>query len=59
VQRADADELPFPAAAERGLDVSLVPQQEIEMVAELMEAEWARLMPLTHAAFERNGRVCP
>ena len=35
------------------------PQQEIEMVAELMEAEWARLMPLTHAAFERNGRVCP
>jgi thymidylate synthase (FAD) len=24
-----------------------------------MEAEWARLMPLTHAAFERNGRVCP
>ena len=26
------------------------PQQEIEMVAELMEAEWARLMPLTHAA---------
>ena len=29
------------------------------MVAELMEAEWARLMPLTHAAFERGGRVCP
>jgi phosphoglycerate dehydrogenase-like enzyme len=59
VQRAGADELPFPAAAERGLGVSLVPQQEIEMVAESMEAEWARLMPLTHAAFERNGRVCP
>ena len=35
------------------------PQREIEMVAELMEAEWAGLMPLTHAAFERNGRVCP
>lgn len=35
------------------------PQREIEMVAEKMEAEWARLMPLTHAAFERNGRVCP
>jgi len=35
------------------------PQQEIEMVAGQMEAEWARLMPLTHAAFERNGRVCP
>jgi thymidylate synthase (FAD) len=29
------------------------------MVAELMEGEWARLMPLTRAAFERNGRVCP
>jgi thymidylate synthase (FAD) len=35
------------------------PQREIEMAAELMEDEWARLMPLTHAAFERNGRVCP
>ena len=35
------------------------PQREIEMVAEQMEAYWAELMPLTHAAFERNGRVCP
>jgi thymidylate synthase (FAD) len=35
------------------------PQREIEMVAEQMEDCWARLMPLTHAAFERNGRVCP
>jgi thymidylate synthase (FAD) len=35
------------------------PQREIEMVAQQMEVEWARLMPLTHAAFERNGRVCP
>jgi thymidylate synthase (FAD) len=35
------------------------PQREIEMVAEKMEAAWARLMPLTHAAFERNGRVAP
>jgi thymidylate synthase (FAD) len=35
------------------------PQREIEMVAELMEREWARLMPLTHAAFDKNGRVCP
>lgn len=34
-------------------------QREIGMVAELMEDEWARLMPLTYAAFERNGRVCP
>ncbi len=35
------------------------PQREIEMVAEQMETLWAELMPLTHAAFERNGRVCP
>jgi thymidylate synthase (FAD) len=35
------------------------PQREIEMVGELMEAEWARLMPLTHAAFNANGRVAP
>ena len=35
------------------------PQREIEMVAEKMEAEWSRLMPLTYAAFERNGRVPP
>ncbi|BFV57043.1 FAD-dependent thymidylate synthase [Kitasatospora sp. CMC57] len=35
------------------------PQREIEMVAEGMEAEWAKLMPLTHAAFEKHGRVAP
>jgi thymidylate synthase (FAD) len=35
------------------------PQREIEMVAEQMEELWAELMPLTHAAFEANGRVCP
>jgi thymidylate synthase (FAD) len=35
------------------------PQREIEMVAELMEAEWARLMPITHAAFDGNGRIAP
>ncbi|MCW2901523.1 MAG: FAD-dependent thymidylate synthase [Streptosporangiaceae bacterium] len=35
------------------------PQREIEMVAEKMEAEWAGLMPLTHAAFNSNGRVAP
>jgi thymidylate synthase (FAD) len=35
------------------------PQREIEMVAERMEAEWARLMPLTYAAFNDNGRVAP
>jgi thymidylate synthase (FAD) len=35
------------------------PQREIEMVAELMEAEWAALMPITYAAFESGGRVSP
>ncbi|MET0522050.1 MAG: FAD-dependent thymidylate synthase [Jiangellaceae bacterium] len=35
------------------------PQREIEMVAEQMEEHWARLMPLTHAAFEANGRIAP
>lgn len=35
------------------------PQREIEMVADRMEGFWAELMPLTHAAFERNGRVAP
>lgn len=35
------------------------PQREIEMVAERLEAEWAKLMPLTHAAFNANGRVSP
>jgi thymidylate synthase (FAD) len=35
------------------------PQREIEMVAERYEEEFARLMPLTHAAFVDNGRVAP
>lgn len=35
------------------------PQREIEMVGEKYEAEFARLMPLTHAAFVTNGRVAP
>jgi thymidylate synthase (FAD) len=35
------------------------PQREIEMCAEQMEASWATLMPLTHSAFEANGRVAP
>ncbi|MEU3413599.1 FAD-dependent thymidylate synthase [Streptomyces sp. NPDC006658] len=35
------------------------PQREIEMVGEEMEAEWAKLMPLTYAAFNANGRVAP
>ncbi|MER5640923.1 FAD-dependent thymidylate synthase [Kitasatospora sp. NPDC002227] len=35
------------------------PQREIEMVAEAMEEQWAKLMPLTHAAFNEHGRVAP
>ncbi len=35
------------------------PQREIEMVAEKMETAFQELMPLTHAAFEKNGRVAP
>lgn len=35
------------------------PQREIELVAEQMEMEFARLMPVTHAAFESFGRVSP
>jgi thymidylate synthase (FAD) len=35
------------------------PQREIEMVAEEMEQAWTELMPLTHAAFNANGRVAP
>ncbi|MEU1056662.1 FAD-dependent thymidylate synthase [Streptomyces sp. NPDC005876] len=35
------------------------PQREIEMVGEKLEAAWAGLMPLTHAAFNANGRVAP
>ena len=35
------------------------PQREIEMVAEKMEQYIATLMPLTHGAFEKSGRVAP
>jgi thymidylate synthase (FAD) len=35
------------------------PQREIEMVAEKMEVEFAKLMPLTYGAFEKSGRVAP
>jgi thymidylate synthase (FAD) len=35
------------------------PQREIEMAAEQMESLWAELMPLTHEAFQKNGRVSP
>jgi thymidylate synthase (FAD) len=39
--------------------VASYPQREIEMVGEAMEAAWAKLMPLTHAAFNANGRIAP
>lgn len=35
------------------------PQREIEMVAEKMEEIFAQLMPLTHGAFEKSGRIAP
>ena len=35
------------------------PQREIEMCAEKMEDIFASLMPLTYAAFGKNGRVAP
>jgi thymidylate synthase (FAD) len=35
------------------------PQQEIQDVAALIEAEFARSFPLSHAAFNRHGRVGP
>jgi len=35
------------------------PQREIEMVAEQMEAIFAKKMPITYASFEKNGRVSP
>ncbi|WJN62752.1 ThyX-like thymidylate synthase [Streptomyces phage phiScoe15] len=35
------------------------PQREIEMVADQMEIAFMDKMPLTHLAFEMNGRVAP
>jgi thymidylate synthase (FAD) len=35
------------------------PQREIEMVAEKMEEFFAEAMPITYAAFNKNGRVAP
>jgi thymidylate synthase (FAD) len=35
------------------------PQREIEMVAEQMEELWAKLMPLTYAAYNTQGRRAP
>jgi thymidylate synthase (FAD) len=35
------------------------PQREIEIVAEQYERAWAELMPISHTAFVRSGRVSP
>ena len=35
------------------------PQREIEMVAEKMEAEFAKLIPITYGAFQKSGRIAP
>ena len=45
--------------AREGSHFPSYPQREIEMVAEKMEAEFAKLMPLTYGAFEKSGRVAP
>ena len=45
--------------AREGSHFPSYPQREIEMVAEKMEVEFAKLMPLTYGAFEKSGRVAP
>jgi thymidylate synthase (FAD) len=45
--------------AREGSTFPSYPQREIEMVAERMEEAWARLMPITHGAFDAHGRVGP
>lgn len=45
--------------AREGSHFPSYPQREIEMVAEKMEEHFARLMPITYAAFEKSGRVAP
>ena len=45
--------------AREGSHFQSYPQREIEMVAEKMEAEFAKLMPLTYGAFEKSERIAP
>jgi thymidylate synthase (FAD) len=45
--------------AHEGSHFPSYPQREIEMVAEKMEEHFAKLMPLTHGAFMKSGRVAP
>ena len=42
----------------RGLSLPVLPRSERSRWW-LTDESWAELMPLTHAAFERNGRVAP
>jgi thymidylate synthase (FAD) len=45
--------------AREGSHFPSYPQREIEMVAEKMEAEFAKLMPITYGAFGKSGRIAP
>jgi thymidylate synthase (FAD) len=45
--------------AREGSHFPSYPQREIEMVAEKMEAHFAKLMPITYGAFQKSGRIAP
>ena len=45
--------------AREGSHFPSYPQREIEMVAEKMEAEFAKLMPITYGVFQKSGRIAP
>ena len=45
--------------AREGSHFPSYPQREIEMVAEKMEAQFAKLMPITYGAFQKSGRIAP
>ena len=56
--RALMNFLPLRTARE-GSHFPSYPQRGIEMVAEKMEAEFAKLMPITYGAFQKSGRIAP
>ena len=45
--------------AREGSHFPSYPQREIEMVAEKLEAHFAKLMPITYGAFQKSGRIAP
>lgn len=45
--------------AREGSHFPSYPQREIEMVAEKMEEIFEQLMPITHGAFDKSGRISP